>query len=187
MALILALAASGCGSDPETRRETLGGLATTSALVAAMPLMPLIPFTAGYTAISESKERKSDKLLYQQLDPVYQKRIEMIQARSPEADAATAWAQGSRAYLPSVPNVGYYPGLDPSVYHFGRIEGNQEQIDHSEFLTYLQTLMTDDPLQAQVHSFNDTFNKFLSTRHAYQEAFNREMFRRMNGTNAAAK
>lgn len=87
--------------------------------------MPLIPFTYGYRAIEDNNESKKDAVLYKKLDPVYQKRIEMIKARSPKADAEEAWNEGATAFLPSIPNGNYYPGLESTEYNMKNGEENQ--------------------------------------------------------------
>jgi hypothetical protein len=128
----------------------------------------------------------SDDLLYQKLDPIYQARMKMIKARSPKADAATAWKQGAKAVLPSKRGVPYYPGLPPESYGMQLIPGNQEQIDKSDFLTHLQTLLDDDPAQDQAQSLSPTYRAFLRTRGEYEQLFNREMVQKMRAAGAAS-
>ena len=176
--LIILFIASGCSSDPQARQATLGGVATVSAIGAATAFAPIIPFTLGYNAIEESKERKSDKLLYQQLDPVYEKRIEMIKARSPEADVAVVWKEGARAFLPFDTNSLYHSGIDPGDDQKDLI-GFQQQTNQSPLFTYLNTLLSTDPLQKEVKIANQPYNDFLHTRGEYEAIFNREMYGRI--------
>jgi hypothetical protein len=181
---ITLLIASGCST--ESRKETLGGVATVSAIGAATVFTPVIPFTMGYNLIEASKERRSDKLLYEKLDPVYKKRIEMIKARSPEVDVVVAWNEGARAFLPFETNAIYHPGLGPDVYRPDLVELKQ-QTNQSPLFTYLQTLLEADPLQKEVKVFNQTFNDFLHTRGEYEAVFNQEMYKRMHAEKAAGK
>jgi hypothetical protein len=173
---ITLLIASGCST--ESRKETLGGVATVSAIGAAAVLMPVIPFTLGYNVIEAGKERRSDKQLYKQLDPVYKKRIEMIKERSPKADVAVVWSEGARAFLPLETNAIYHPGLGPEEYRLDLVELKQET-NQSPLFTYLQTLLETDPLQKEVKVWNQTFTDFLHARGEYEAAFNQEMYRRM--------
>ena len=184
--LFILLIASGCRTDSEARKEALGGATTISAIGAAAVLMPIIPFTAGYSAISESNERKRDKLLYEKLDPVYEQRIEMIQARSPQADVAIVWDEGTRAFLPTDMNIAYCPGIDSDEYRPGLIV-LQLQTNQSPLFTYLQTLLEDDPLQKEVSRFNQPIRDFIHTRGEYEAAFNREMHKKFQAAKAATK
>lgn len=161
------------------------GLLTASALLVALPLMPLIPFTAGYQAIEDSEERKQDAAIYKHLDPVYQKRIEMIKARSPKTDAEAAWNEGAVAFLPSLPQGNYYAGLEATEYNMKNGEENREKIDANKFLMYLQTLLSDDPLQEQAHNWSETYKKFLHVRWDYEKEFNLEMSQLIQKTEAA--
>ena len=184
--LIILLIASSCSSDPQERKATLGGLTTISAMGTVVVLMPIIPFTLGYSAISESKERRSDRLLYKQLDPVYEKRIEMIKARSPEADVAVVWSEGARAFLPFQTNAIYHPGLDSDEYRPGLI-GLEQQTNQSPLFTYLQTLLEDDPMQKEIKIWNQPIRDFIHTRGEYEATFNREMYKRMQAQKITAK
>lgn len=124
-----------------------------------------------------------DILLYQRLDPIYAARIKKIKARSPKADAATAWKRGAKAVLPSKRDVPFYPGLPMSYYGTQLIPGNQEQIDKSEFLRYLQALLEDDPAQDDAQSFSPTYRAFLKARSGYEIIFNQEMVQKMQAAN----
>ena len=170
--LAVILFEAGCSTEPAKRDDA--GLATVSALVVALPL---IPFVLPYSAIEQAKDRKKDEALYRQLDPVYQKRIEMINARSPKADADEAYKENAIAFLPTIPNGDIYCGLDKSEYDAKEGQQNQQRINSSRLLTYLQTLLSDAPLQAQVRIWNQQYHDFLQTRWNYEKAFNLEMNR----------
>lgn len=172
--VLLAILLSEAGCKTEEAKQEAAGLTTVSALVVAMPL---IPFALPISAIEQAKDRKKDEALYKQLDPVYQKRIEMIKARSPEADADTAYKENAVAFLPTVTNGNIYCGLEQTKYNIEDGRQNQQRIGASTFLTYLQTLLSDDPLQAQVRVWNQQFRDFLQTRWNYEKAFNLEMNR----------
>jgi hypothetical protein len=167
--LVTILFAPGCSTKSVS--ENLGGVATVSALVVALPL---IPFALPYSAIEQTNERKNDKALHAKLDPVYEKRIEMIKARSPKADADEAWNENARAFLPVFTREKFYPGLESAPF------------DSNKLLTYLQTLLNDDPLEQQVHFWNDTISEFHQTRFDYEKEFNLEMYQKIQASKANA-
>jgi hypothetical protein len=175
------LIVAGCSTESE--KQNFAGVATATGLVVATPLViPLIPFTTGYNAIEDSKERKNDAILYEKLDPVYQKRIEMINARSPKADAQEAWNEGATAFLPSMPKGSYYLGLEATEYNLKNGEENRQQIATNKFLTYLQTLLSDDPLQQQAQTFDKRYVEFLHVRWDYEKAFNLEIYQKIQNS-----
>jgi hypothetical protein len=175
------LFAPGCST--KTVNENLGGVATVSAVVVALPL---IPFTLPFSAIQQNNERKNDKALYEKLDPVYEKRIEMIKARSPKADADEAWNQNARAFLPVFAGEKFYPGLESAAFDSRSGAENQTQIDSNKLLTYLQTLLSNDPLEQQVHFWNDIISEFHQTRFDYEKEFNLEMYQKIQASKANA-
>lgn len=160
----------------------LAVLATSSAFIVALPLIPLaLPFNA----IHEAHERKVEKRLQDVLDPVYEKRITMIQARDPVADAGQAWSDGTRAFLPTVsaPRGCLFPGLEKTGFNFNKQFGleNCARLQQSEFLQYLETLMSKDPVQIQnrnIPYLTETYKRFNRVCWNYREAFNKEMYRR---------
>jgi hypothetical protein len=164
------------GCSTESLNQNLGGVATASALVIALPL---IPFALPFSVIEQSKERKKDEALYAKLDPVYQKRIEMIKARSPRADAEQAWNEKMPVFLPTTHGGDNYWGLGTTEYNLKNGEENQKQIDANKFLTYLQTLLSDDPLQQQVQIWNKKYLNFLDARLNYEKAFNLEIYQKI--------
>src|SRR5262245_12793823 len=90
--------------------------ATTFALIA----IPLIPVSIPVTAIREAHESKVEKHWAAVLDPVYEKRIALIQQRDPIADAGQAWTNGARAFLPSGPCGDIFPGLEHTEYYLNK-------------------------------------------------------------------
>jgi hypothetical protein len=164
------------GCSTESVNENLGGVSTVSALVVALPL---IPFALPFSAIEENNERKKDKALYEKLDPVYQKRIEMIKARSPKADADEAWNEKAIAFLPTTHDGDNYWGLEATEVNSKNGKENQRKINSNQFLTYLQTLLSNDPLQEQVQVYNKKYLEFLDVRLDYEKTFNLEMYQRI--------
>jgi hypothetical protein len=182
MAVLLAAVSLSCKTT-EHASPALGGLATTSALVAALPL---IPFAGAYHLVSGDvrKQRRAEQKLQEALDPVYQKRIELVEKRDPVGDAGQAWLDGFRAFLPSLPRGNLFPGIEGTEYHLKREFGdsNHEALQQSEFLRYLEVLMSKDPLhdqQKEVHYFSDKFKEFIRVCWDYRKAFNREMYSRL--------
>ncbi len=170
---------SGC-STKGTSNEDSTGLVTVSALIVALPL---IPFALPYSIGHEISEHHSDKVLYQHLDPVYKERIKMIQARSPKADAEQAWGDKTAVFLPTTHGGDNYLGLEGTKYSSRNGGENQMLINDSPFLVYLQTHLSDDPLQTQVHNWNKIYTDFLDARWAYERTFNSEILRLIQGTN----
>jgi hypothetical protein len=173
------LFAPGCST--KSVNENLGGVATVSTLVVGLPL---IPFALPFSAIEQNNERKNDNALYEKLGPIYEKRIETIKARSPKVDANEAWNENARAFLPVFAGEKFYPGLESAPFDSRSGEENQKQIDSNKLLTYLQTLLSDDPLEKQVHFWNDIVSEFHQARFDYEKEFNLEMYQKIQASKA---
>jgi hypothetical protein len=177
---------AGCSTDPTSRTIALGDAATASALLVTLPL---IPFADAYHAISGDirKEKEKERIIQEKLNPIYQKRIEMVKARSPKADADQTWKEGVTAFLSSLGrDGGLYPGLESTEYNLKDQEENQRRIDGGNFLTYLQTLLSDDPLQQQARNFSEKHNEFMNVRWEYEESFNREIYQQIQNSKASS-
>jgi len=166
-----------CATSKQQTQQAV--VATTSALAA----LPLIPVAIPVTAIREAHESKVEKHWEAVLDPVYEKRIALIQQRDPIADAGQAWTNGAREFLPSGPYGDIFPGLEDTEYHLNKqfAPDNYVRIQHNEFLRYLETLMGEDPVQVEnknISYFSDTWKQFIHVTWKYREAFNKEMYRR---------
>jgi hypothetical protein len=183
---VVLLFVAGCSTD--SINQELGGVATVSALTVALPL---IPFAGAYHAISGDirKEKEKERIIQEKLNPIYQKRIEMVKARLPKADADQVWKDGVTAFLSAAGrDGGIYPGLESTEFNLKDHEENQRRIDSSNFLTYLQTLLSDDPLQQQARTFSRKHNEFFDVCLNYEESFNREMYQRIqNSKSSSAK
>jgi hypothetical protein len=170
---------SSCTTSKQEAKDDLAGLSTVSALVVALPLIPVaLPFAA----VREAHDAKAQKRLQAVLDPVYEKRIPLIQERDPIADAGRAWSSGARAFLPSIPRGNIFPGLEDTEFNLKKNYGaeNYARLQQNEFMRYLETLMGDDPVQVQ-HSntlyFSATYKRFLDAGWTYRKAFNKAMYR----------
>jgi hypothetical protein len=176
LALSVLLSLPACKSSERVKQETVG-LATVSAMAVALPL---IPFAMPYGAITSAREEKQKRKLEEVLDPVYEQRRGMVTARDPVADAAQAWTNGARAFLPSLPRANIFPGLENTEFHLKQgnfASENYARIMESEFLRYLETLMGQDPVHVQnsnVLYFSATYKQFLKVTWDYRERFNRE-------------
>jgi hypothetical protein len=174
---VLALITASCETSQD-REQALGGLATVSAMVVAMPG---IPFAMAYRAIADQHESKVQRELRARLDPVYEKRIDMIRQRDAVADANHAIETGALALLPTMPHGSIFDGLERAGL-FGNKEfaaRNDEQVQKSEFLRYLETLTSNDPVQVQNQKytyFSETYRRFIDARRAYKEPFNKRMY-----------
>jgi hypothetical protein len=190
--LILSLLFSGCASTPAEREQQLGGLATVSALVVALPL---IPFTETYHALNQTEKKLREKREYWEsvFDPVYAERIEMIKGRSPEADAELIFSQGAEVYFPSLLNEvtrfdlgALYPGVEELWDADPDKKANYERAKSNELSNYMWNLMSKDPThieaeeESDVTYFSDVWKKFIGARFGYMERFNLRMYHLSN-------
>jgi hypothetical protein len=172
-----------CASNPSQRRDEAAALATTSAMVAALPL---IPVAALFRIVSGSEEKWKAKAEERRrvFDPLYRQRIEMIQARDPIADAQRALQSGSVAFLPSMPSGALYPGLEKTEFHLQDRDANLSAISQSELLRYLVDLMDRDKEHASgdgVFYTSEVWNAFLKVGWSYKARFNTEVYRLRTG------
>lgn len=181
-ALLLIILTPSCATSNRAQQE-LAGVATGSALVVALPL---IPFAATYHIVSGDlrREKKAEQQLRELLDPVYQERIKMIEQRNPVADATQAWSSGARALLPSIPNGNIFPGLERTEFHLKQdfAAKNYAELSNFEFLRYLEQLMGKDPVHLQhanINYYSETYKQFLHTTWRYRESFNKEIYFRL--------
>ena len=186
VALLMVLMTS-CTTSKQEAEEDLAGLSTVSALLVALPLIPVaMPFAVA----REAHDARAQKQLQSVLDPVYEKRIPLIQERDPIADAGRAWSSGARAFLPAIPRGNVFPGLEDTEFNLKKNYGaeNYARLEQNEFMRYLEALMGDDPVQVE-HSntlyFSATYRRFLHAGWTYREAFNREMYKYMMSSNTA--
>ncbi|ASF17037.1 hypothetical protein K5M76_17880 [Shewanella xiamenensis] len=179
--ILLSFFLASCASNDGRHNETLSGLATVSALLVAVPL---VPFAEAYHIINdtEGKNRERARLLAEKYDPVYNERISIIEQRSAESDARNLINAGVVALLPSVPGVKIYPGLLPKQSEQIDHSSNSKSIEANELLAYLSSLMDQDPShkQAGPYYFGEPYKKFISTGWAYKEAFNHIMLQQLN-------
>jgi hypothetical protein len=169
-----------CATSKQSAEFRAADIATASALIVALPLIPVaLPFHV----VRELNETKKEKQLQKVLDPVYESRIKLIQARDPVADAREAWLSGARAFLPSGPRGNIFPGLENTEFYLKKGFGseNYERLQQNEFLRYLETLMGKDPVQVQytnIPYFSETYKRFIDVCWKYREAFNKEIYSR---------
>jgi hypothetical protein len=168
-----------------SRQEAQAELATATAMMVALPLIPVAIPT---TAVRELNEKRAEKKLQDVLDPVYESRITLIQQRDPIADAKEAWLSGARAFLPSIPRGNIFPGLENTEFNLKKGFGseNYARLQQSEFLRYLETLMGKDPVQVQnrnIQYFSETYKQFIHVCWKYREAFNKEIYSRQMSSN----
>ena len=157
-------------------KQELGGVATVSALLLAVPL---VPFAEAYHLINDTdgKNKKAREAWRAQFDPIYAERTAIIQARKPADDALALFNEGTVAFLPTVPGSGYYHGLSSVGAAFKDPE-NQSVIADNEFLLSMQTLMEDDPLHEETANYryhSPTYDAFNEASKIYKTAFNQRM------------
>ncbi len=157
-------------------KQTLDGVATVSAISAALPL---IPFAEAYHAVNDTKGKaKTQRERWrQQFDPVYQKRIDAILARDPDADARRAYDENSIAFYPMTYKSNLYVGL---IWNQKNTSGeiNQAIIDNNELLKYLQILLSNDALHEKEAGYkyhSPTHDSFSAEAFQYKATFNKKM------------
>lgn len=181
---LLALVPSCSTAKPAQGEPALGGLYTVSALIVGLPFAPIL---MPIGVIQHVHVTKVEKQLEAKLDPEYAKKIQLIQARDPIADATQAWSAGTKSFLPSLPGGSLFPGIENTEL-IAELNSNKQfrsenyaRLQQSEFLRSLETLLSEDSLQVQhenVPYFGETYKQFIRVSWNYREAFNHEMWRR---------
>ena len=171
LVLAVAVLASGCAGDAKGGGGA-AGLATASALVVALPL---IPFANAYHAVSGDVRKDAERLqqMNQELDPIYEKRIAIIETLNPREGAERVHGEGVEAYLPQQSDMQIYPGLKNTDVIDSK--SNANKVLGNAFLKYLQTLMDDDPIQkSEKYSsyYSPTFRQFRHLGYQYKASFN---------------
>ncbi len=170
----------GCSSTAV--KQNAGGVATASALVVALPL---IPFAEGYHFLSgDIRDLKAKVAAVKvKLDPVYEERLRLIQSRDPVADARTVVAEGCELFLASVPDGVVFPGyFDPRVGATTPFYSTPSQSSKSPTYRFLEELMDKDPLHKEserlgVSYSGPAYTAFLRAGWSFEESFNHEIAR----------
>lgn len=171
------LAVTGCSANQA--KQTGGALVATSALLVALPL---IPVAEAYHALNDTSGKGAARFdaWRQTFDPIYSEKARMIKQRDPVADARTVAAEGEFAYLPTILGFSVYPGIRDEKDAAAR-EANNLTIGRNELLRYLQALMADDPkdndkkeVGYRLHQ-KAAYPNFSAAGYAYKEAFNKEV------------
>jgi hypothetical protein len=172
------------------KQEAQGDVTVLFTVTGLVVALPLIPVAFPYAVAWRAHDAKAQKQLQSVLDPVYEKRIPLIQERDPIADAGRAWSSGARAFLPSIPRGNIFPGLEDTEFNLKKNYGaeNYARLEQNELQRDLEALMGDDPVQVE-HSntlyFSATYVRFLHAGWTYREAFNKEMYIYMMSSNTA--
>jgi len=176
-----------CAND--SIEQELGGVVTASALVVALPL---IPFAEVYHTFNQTDKKLAAEREHWEsvFDPVYAKRIEIIESRNPSRDAQTVLRESTPFYLPSMisrtpdPNLGaLYPGVEDIWSSDPDPRYNHEAAMKSEMGRYLWDLLSNDPAHDSAEGvlyFSDRFKAFIQIRFAYMETFNRTIYQTSN-------
>ena len=161
-----------------------GGLATVSALVVALPLIPVagVVGLASLAGPEAKRERAAARELQTLLDPVYEKRTVMIRQRNPVLDVRDAIKIGPVGFLPESQYGVTFPGLKPiehrSDFKFG--QDNYAVVQGNEVARYLDELLGRDPLHRQhfrVNYSSAIYRTFKRASNEYRAAFNLEVLR----------
>jgi len=169
--IVIVMLTSGCAGDVKGGGGA-GGVATASALVVALPL---IPFANAYHAVSGDVRKDAERLeqMNKELDPIYEKRIAIIEGLNPTEGAERVHSEGIEAFLPQQSDMQIYPGLKNMDVVDSKANANK--ILGNEFLSYLQTLMDDDPVQKSekyANYYSPTFRRFRHLGSQYKASFN---------------
>jgi hypothetical protein len=190
--IILAIVVPLCSCATDERRsqgaDRAGAAATTSAMVVALPLIPVVQL---YHTLTGSSQRWKDQAEERRriFDPIYEKRITMLSERDPVADAQMCWTSGESALLPSLPQAALYPGVEKERANQVNREQNFAAIERSELLSYLLRLMDRDPEHATgngVQYSGPVWSAFVKASWAYKAKFNSKM-EHLRANKASAK
>ncbi len=177
--LAASLATSGCTSSD--LRDTGETLATTSAILVAIPLAP---FAEGYHALSGDVKKRAEAFRAEsaRLDPIYEQRRQMLAARIAADDANAVARDGFIVFLP--PTAGMveenrtnpWPNFEPEFY-----ADYEKAQAGSKLYKALCDLVFDDPSQTAFEKengmvpFSPTYKKFLTAKWEYIDAFDKRM------------
>lgn len=157
-------------------KQDLGGLATLSALIVAVPLVPV---AEAYHVINdtEGKAVEQQQQWRASFDPVYQQRIAIIDNRDPRADAERKFAANTIGFFPIERDSKFFIGM---IWGKDEVDGvaNQQIIDSDEELTTLQQLFADDPTHQQVagHRYNSpVYDCFVAKAFTYRKVYNQRL------------
>lgn len=157
-------------------KQDLGGLATVSALIVAVPLVPV---AEAYHVINDTEGKASaqQQQWRASFDPVYQKRIAIIDNLDPRADAERKFAANTLGFFPIERDSKFLIGMN-----WGKndVDGvaNQQIIDSDEELTNLQQLFADDPTHQKVagHRYNSPiYDCFVAKAFTYRKVYNQRL------------
>ncbi|CAI8154602.1 MAG: Uncharacterised protein [Pseudidiomarina mangrovi] len=157
-------------------KQDLGGLATVSALVLAVPLVPV---AEAYHVINDTEGKAAEQQLQWRasFDPVYQQRIAIIDNRDPRADAERKFAANTLGFFPIERDSKFLIGMN---WGKNEVDGvaNQQIIDSDEELTTLQQLFADDPTHQKVagHRYNSPiYDCFVAKAFTYRKVYNQRL------------
>lgn len=157
-------------------KQDLGGLATLSALIVAVPLVPV---AESYHVINdtEGKAVEQQQQWRASFDPVYQQRIAIIDNRDPRADAERKFAANTIGFFPIERDSKFFIGM---IWGKDNVDGvaNQQIIDSDEELTTLQQLFADDPTHQKVagHRYNSPiYDCFVAKAFTYRKVYNQRL------------
>lgn len=148
----------------------LGGLATASALLIALPFMPLAALYHEITGDIE-KEKQKYVALVAQNDPIYEDLTARILKRDPLHDAEALQEKGVVALLPSVPDGTLFPGVDLES-NFNDFTCNADVVRSNDLLRELQDLTSKDLYRS------DVYDRYQNVAWKYKAVFNQAMYRK---------
>ncbi len=184
----ISLILTGCATTSSDTEQTLGAVATVSAMAVALPL---IPFAEAYHTINQTEKKlKAEREKWESiLDPIYKERTKLILERSPETDAQELLKQNVTVYFPSLLgeitnfDLGtFYPGVENIWESDPDKKENYERVMSNSLSKYLWTLMSNDPAHENSessHYFSGIYKTFISARFEYMEKFNLTMYHKI--------
>ena len=164
-----------CASNRYMDSQKKGALMTTSALLVALPLLP-VGYLYNLTIGPPNHEERS-RLATQALDQIYAERIILLQARQAEKDAIVFADKGIYVFLPAVLHSGTYPGMTSQQAATVRHRANAEKILNDDFLSYLNILMSKDPEHQKHRGYynGEGYRIFADESWQYKSLFNQQM------------
>lgn len=170
------------GRANEAHPLAVAGAVTTGAVVGALAS----PITVPMAVIAGSHRREESEALAARLDPIYFERAARIRSRDPIIDAAKILESGLVAFMPSVPNGAFYPGLAvessyPEKHGIPSRDANLRIIEATPLLRDVMILAANDPSHPTGEKatlyFNDVYRAFLKAGADYKTVFNQAMLR----------
>lgn len=156
---------------PSSRDPALGGLATATAVAAAVPLLPVgVAYNVATGRVLAGLPGTPSHRSHS--DFIYGLAIQELSEHDPRADARAALKQGPPAFLARNGFSLRYPGLDNDARRRIDLYRNMEYTEKNPVVHRAAGFTQ--------HADNSKYPRYVALRQAYQAAFNQEMWARVD-------